>query len=137
MPFFEQAHNAVRAFRAQGKALPAQDIVETILRIDGELEIMLLNHVMRRASKAQGIALLTLYTRAFAASSVSNPILEDSKGANTQAIDDLLNLLKVATRRPARMQGHLPICFAVITGALGMSLSVSGGNFATRGDLIY
>lgn len=86
--------------------------MKEILRIDAELEAMLLNHVARRASKAQGIALLSLYSRAFAA----------LPEAGT-AIDELMEELKSATRgRLARMQGHLPICFAVLNAALGLPL---------------
>ena len=52
------------------KALPTESITRSeeeamkeILQLDGLYEAMTLNHVARRASKSQGIALLSLYTK--------------------------------------------------------------------------
>jgi urease accessory protein len=118
--FFQTAHQAVSALRALPKA-DRSDIEYTlseIIRIDDELEQMLLNHVTRRASKAQGIALLTLYSRAFAAL----PSQDVSAGADSSTTK-LMDALKIATRsKSSIMQGHLPVCFAVLCAALGLSL---------------
>ena len=124
LPFFEQSHAATWTFRSSAIQGSLQDTVNTILAVDGELEAMLLNHVTRRASKAQGIALLTLYSRAFATPSLSISAPEKLSEAETSAkgMDDLIEALKIASRRPARMQGHLSVCFAVLTAALGLSL---------------
>lgn len=95
------------------------DTVKHIKRLDAGLEAMLLNHVARRASKAQGIALLALYARAFADTAINIHTL------NTQSLlDAFMENLKMASRgRNATLYGHLPICFAVLCAALGLSLS--------------
>ncbi|SPO22576.1 uncharacterized protein UTRI_01254 [Ustilago trichophora] len=43
-----------------------EECLRSISRLDSSYHTLLLNHVARRASKAQGIALLTLYSKAFA-----------------------------------------------------------------------
>ncbi|KAI6130300.1 hypothetical protein EDD16DRAFT_1080505 [Pisolithus croceorrhizus] len=65
-----------------------------------------LNHVTRRASTAQGTAMLTLHARAFAPSSTS------------KVIPTLIDNLKLAVRR-GEAHGHLPVCWGVLTAALG------------------
>lgn len=89
---------------------------------------MLLNHVARRASKAQGIALLALYARAFAdttASRLVDPI--------QTRLDDCMDKLKIASRgRNATIHGHLPICFAVLCASLGLSLSKRPSSFYSQ-----
>ncbi|KAK7054882.1 hypothetical protein VNI00_003345 [Paramarasmius palmivorus] len=72
---------------------------------------MTLNHVARRASQSQGVALLTLYTKSFA--------------SNTNI--DAANLVadyKLMIRRE-EAPGHLPICWGILTAALGLSLERS------------
>lgn len=57
---------------AQGSAIEGeartalQACLDDVSRLDKSYHSLLLNHVARRASKAQGIALLTLYAKAFA-----------------------------------------------------------------------
>jgi urease accessory protein len=113
LPFFRKAHDAVSALRHQVANL--EDTVETVLAVDAELETMMLNHVTRRASKAQGVALLTLYSRAFTETSTTS-------SAPAKVMDELIAALKKASRKPVTLQGHLPVCFAVLTAALGLSL---------------
>lgn len=112
---------------------------------------LLLNHVARRASKAQGIALLTLYSKAFAkpinldreAFTPSASHARDSNGDHTANGDaaaktrielaaTLVDKLKMAIRRSSTRasvpgggevtHGHLPICWAVFAACLGISL---------------
>ncbi|KAK9897059.1 hypothetical protein P389DRAFT_143203, partial [Cystobasidium minutum MCA 4210] len=111
LPFFDKAHQAVQVNEA----------ARAITKLDAELEAMLLNHVARRASKAQGIALLALYGRAFAE---TTPQIQLSP--SQVRIDALMEKLKFASRgRNATLYGHLPICFPVLCAALGLSLSRS------------
>lgn len=99
------------------------DAFKSIIKLDADLEAMLLNHVARRASKAQGIALLALYGRAFAGTyshQSQESILRDEMQSR---IDALMEKLKMASRgRNAVIYGHLPVCFAVLCAALGLSL---------------
>ena len=156
LPFLDRAHRTVQNYHLRSSSSSSssssattttailQDTVESLLEIDGELESMMLNHVARRASKAQGIALLTLYSRAFAEvhvpSSSSLPpanghtIPDPAQHATATVMTDLIDALKLASRgkgkgkgegavgAAARMQGHLPVCFAVLTAALGLPL---------------
>lgn len=83
---------------------------------------MLLNHVTRRASKAQGMALLTLYSRAFAS------LGKDAEKAtiSQRSVNTLMEDLKAACRgKKATFHGHLPTCFAALCAALGLSLGRS------------
>jgi len=147
--FFQRAHDAAWRLRESAAAAAAvagngessysqqmkqslNDTVEEIISLDADLEAMLLNHVTRRANKAQGIALLTLYTRAFGApvnTTSSNGTTATAAAKTAPSIETamagLIDALKAASRRPVRMQGHLPICFAVLAAALGLSLGRS------------
>lgn len=148
LPFFQRAHLATWRLREAfdrreveddamtvdedgrpSKAIDTLDeTVQEIVRLDAELEAMLLNHVTRRANKAQGVALLTLYTKAFGSlgSTGGSHAFNRNRDASTMSVEqtmaDLIDALKTASRKPVRMQGHLPICFAVLTAALGLSL---------------
>lgn len=120
--FFESAHKAVWSLRRLDKPdnIAIDAIVNEIIDIDDGLEQMLLNHVTRRASKAQGIALLTLYSRAFA----TLPSQAAGEGAAT-SMTQLMDALKLAVRsKSSSMQGHLPVCFAVLCAVLGLSLGM-------------
>lgn len=128
----------------EGKATKLNECLSSIARLDYSYHTLLLNHVARRASKAQGIALLTLYSKAFA-----KPINLDreaftasSHQHNSHQPDDdtaaktrielaatLVDMLKLEIRRSATRassgqitHGHLPICWAVFAACLGISL---------------
>lgn len=98
-----------------------------------------LNHVLRRASRAQGIALLTLYARSFSSVPVSSscapPYLR--KGESVEAadkrkearakraaglIDALKRRVRLASVKGGAPYGHLPTCWAVFTACLGVGL---------------
>ncbi|PWN18859.1 hypothetical protein BCV69DRAFT_65002 [Microstroma glucosiphilum] len=95
-----------------------------------------LNHVLRRASRAQGIALLTLYARSF--SSVPFPSSETRqeerdvssaqvyKEVRSQRAAGLIEALKkhvrLASVKGGAPYGHLPTCWAVFTACLGVGL---------------
>ncbi|KAH7887517.1 UreF-domain-containing protein [Phlebopus sp. FC_14] len=106
LPFVSDAHRVVFA---------VTDTVEqplaSLIALDALYEAMTLNHVARRASTAQGVALLTLYAKAFAPDSTS-----------PSAAASLVDNLKLAIRR-GETHGHLPVCFGVLTAALGLSLA--------------
>jgi urease accessory protein len=95
------------------------EALTSLISLDALYESMTLNHVARRASTAQGVALLALYTKAFAtpqasaSASVPRP--------DSLSIASLVDKLKLAIRR-GETHGHLPLCWGVLTGALGLSL---------------
>ncbi|EPQ30228.1 uncharacterized protein PFL1_02344 [Pseudozyma flocculosa PF-1] len=57
---------AERCYDAEADAADLEALMGTLAWLDQAYHTLLLNHVARRASRAQGIALLTLYTKAFA-----------------------------------------------------------------------
>lgn len=71
---------------------------------------MVLNHVARRASTAQGMGVLTLHERAFAV-----------EGEGSAEVDILVRRLRAGIRI-GEVKGHLPVAFGVMTAGLGMSL---------------
>lgn len=94
-----------------------------IVRLDESLHAMTLNHVAQRASKAQGVALLTLYAKSFAPfdtrTSSSDEPQEAMRKQAEQRASSLLQELKLCIRR-GDCHGHLPICWAVFMAALGI-----------------
>lgn len=84
------------------------------MALDAFYESITLNHVARRASTSQGVALLTLYSMAF---------VPPPSSTDTPPFASLVNQLKLAVRR-GDTPGHLPLCWGVLTGALHLSLSV-------------
>jgi hypothetical protein len=91
---------------------------------------MTLNHVAKRASKSQGVALLTLYSKGF------SPPAFLAQEATTQEVTRetrLVDQLKLTIRREDT-HGHLPICWGVLTGALQLSLGTVHSHFADWGQ---
>lgn len=107
LPFTSDAHTLVCAL---SESAQIDQTLVALTTLDRAYESMTLNHVTRRASTAQGTALLTLYARAFAPSSTS------------KVIPTLIDSLKLAVRR-GETHGHLPVCWGVLTAAVGLSLS--------------
>ncbi|KAJ6628957.1 urease accessory protein UreF [Mycena sp. CBHHK59/15] len=91
LPFVSDAHNIVQLQR--GDADMARTLA-VLKELDALYECMTLNHVAKRASKAQGVALLSLYSKGF------------------------------SCPRACRLHahGHLPVCWGVLCAALGLSL---------------
>ncbi|PWN52744.1 hypothetical protein IE53DRAFT_366936 [Violaceomyces palustris] len=131
-----------------------EDLMEAISKCDSSYHTMTLNHVVRRASKAQGIALLTLYSKAFSKplelskfgyrpwlggkdvqrDEVTEKTMAAKMKERRRRISSILvERLKRDIRRTSAMlqpltktqQGHLPICFGVFTSCLGLSLEKS------------
>lgn len=103
-------------------------MVSQIQRLDALYDAVTLNHVTRRSSTAQGIALLTLYTKAFAdPSSVEDDDKSSSarkrreqKRRGTRVIERIKKMI-----RRGETAGHLPVCWGLMTSAAGLSLGTS------------
>jgi urease accessory protein len=118
LPFLSSAHLLLLALPASSSADPNDDLAATqnafdrLLQLDHQFETMSLNHIARRASTAQGIALLTLYERALA------PEVEaEGKGPRQLLVERLRKAV-----RAGEALGHLPVGFAAMAGACGLSL---------------
>ncbi|CCL98586.1 uncharacterized protein FIBRA_00587 [Fibroporia radiculosa] len=128
LPFVSDTHEIVDAFLAlpsdDFSADTSADTLNHIKALDDLYEAMTLNHVTRRASKSQGVALLTLYAKGFSKPPHFQVDLSTSSGLQTQRTDraaKLVEKLKLDVRRE-KSHGHLPICWAVLTSCLGLSL---------------
>lgn len=133
LPFVLDAHRVAEDFlnnmssTSPGDTDLADRAVARIMELDDLYETMTLNHIARRASKSQGVALLTLFSKGFCAprlarhlDSTSDPAaLEFEKRAAA-----LVDRLKLLVRRE-ETHGHLPICWGVLTAALGLSTGAS------------
>jgi urease accessory protein len=76
-------------------------------------------HVARRALCAQGVALLTLYTRDFTRPGLLLPSLAPNDGEENRGAA-LLAALKLLARRGEPW--HFPVCWSVLTGALRLTV---------------
>ena len=127
LPFVSDAHIAVTDFRkklAQSPSYAAEaknEVLDRLASLDDLYHVMTLNDVTRRASTAQGVALLTLFTKGF-----SRPSLPSESHASEQeeAFSLLVGDYKLRIRR-GDTAGHLPVCWGVLTAALGMTLGKS------------
>lgn len=105
--------------------------LKTVLRkieeLDGYHEATLLSHVARRASKAQGVAMLTLFGRGLTRPVGFEPEHQDEvedEGAMETKSKDLIDAFKLLVRKGS-VPGHLAICWGIITAALGLALGTS------------
>ena len=100
---------------------PLDHVCEEIRALDNLYEAMTLNHVTKRASKSQGVALLTLYTKGF---SPPTSLSMKHTTARDTFVGKLVDRYKLKIRRE-EVQGHLPVCWGILTAALNISLGKS------------
>jgi urease accessory protein len=121
LPFVSDAHRSVEKFLLENEEGDGKlsDVLPILIELDGLYQAMTLNHVARRASTAQGVALLTLYTKAFLCptSITSFPAVRTRHHENQMA--KLVDEFKLKIRRE-EVAGHLPICWGILTAALGL-----------------
>ena len=128
LPFSRDAHRISTAYA--NKEIADLDVaLAALTRIDALYDASTLNHVARRASCAQGIALLTLYARGFARPPVlltrtATPLLDEQELDRESRAGALVAALKLRVRRGESddAPGHLPVCWGVLAGALGLSV---------------
>lgn len=135
LPFARDAHRIAAAY-ASGKIARLDVALATLARLDALYDASTLNHVTRRASCAQGAALLTLYTKGFTrppvlaamSGSTAGMTTTTSNGDDDQSVYEsragaLVAALKVRVRRgEADAPGHLPVCWGVLAGVLGLTV---------------
>ena len=123
LAFVSDAHRIVEGFSQRENG----GLIETLTNLkalDELYETMTLNHVAKRASKSQGVALLTLYSKGFS----RPPFLTRQEGTfestRETRLMELIDQLKLTIRRD-ETPGHLPICWGALTGALKLTLGAS------------
>ena len=104
------------------------ETVQTLLALDRYHESSMLSHVSRRASKAQGVAMLTLYTKGLSAPPVSSMGHGEEEGSESegeadraQAARELVDEYKLLIRRGVA-PGHLSVCWGIMAAALRIPL---------------
>ncbi|KAJ6515544.1 UreF-domain-containing protein [Mycena sanguinolenta] len=121
LPFVSDVHIAVTELRSA--EIDREKSLAATRELDELYECMTLNHVARRASKAQGVALLSLYSKGFSKPPGSTYVVPESSNDDLEAISSLVDELKLRVRRGDRgAHGHLPVCWGVLCAALGLSL---------------
>lgn len=108
VPFVREVWAVVDAVPGEQSA---QEAVDQVAELDNLYDAMSLNHVARRASQAQGVALLTLYSKAFA---TTGPV-----GCEAAARNEVVARLRLRLRQGS-IAMHLPTAFAVLTAGLGL-----------------
>ncbi|KAJ3547828.1 hypothetical protein NM688_g5361 [Phlebia brevispora] len=147
LAFVSDAHQAVQtmAERMKPKTPNDQDqstddalihdTTRQLMALDELYETITLNLVARRASRTQGVALLSLYSKGFTKPALlrNHPVTngesstsssEMSFSSREDLMSTLIDKLKLTVRRE-ETHGHLPICWGVLTAALGLSLERS------------
>lgn len=98
-----------------------QKLLQDIIRLEDYYHTMTLNHVAQRASKAQGIALLTLFIKSFSEESSQETPKEKGGGCrNGQECNNIIKKLKLAIRSES-FHGHFPLCWAAFTACMGIN----------------
>ncbi len=130
IPFVSDAHRAVAKFACHSEESTSagkkgdegyDDILKTLTELDELYQVMTLNHVARRASMSQGVALLTLYSKGFSQPSSLAAFSGEESQEQESRMRKLVDLFKLKVRKE-EVFGHLPICWGVLTAALGLSL---------------
>jgi len=124
LPFVSDAHRVITAYAASSNLPSAEEldgVIEQFLRLDDLYETTTLNHVARRASKAQGIALLALYSKGFSRPTFLLDSVEEATLIREQRLSSLLVKYKALIMAKG-LPGHLPICWGMLTGALKLTL---------------
>lgn len=110
VPFMSDAWQAMIDLRDGISTL--EEVYDRITKIDQRYTSMTLNQVASRASTAQGVALLTLYEKALA------------KPGGEDLFSPIIQRMKVGIRQ-LTCEGHLSVCFGILTGAVGLGLGAT------------
>lgn len=134
LPFATATHILVESLSSTGET----NSLQRLRALDRQYEAMTLNHVARRASKAQGVALLTLFSKGFSRpawmdvlesklSHTSSNLGSSSSSASgfqdsiqQKKYESLVDAYKLTIRKGVS-PGHLPVCWGVLTSCLQLS----------------
>jgi urease accessory protein len=136
LPFARDAHRISAAY-AKREMAELDVALAALARIDALYDASTLNRVARRASCAQGIALLTLYGKGFTRppflstpmTGITTPdndakLLDEGERDRESRAGALVAALKLRVRQGESddAPGHLPVCWGVLAGALGLDV---------------
>ena len=117
LPFVTDAHRIASAAKCGQAAL------SSLLALDQLYEASNLNHVSRRASTTQGVALLTLFSKGLSTPPIHADLFKGvpSLSQPSSLLSGLVDEFKLLVRRE-ETPGHLPVCWGILTAALSLSL---------------
>lgn len=111
---------------ADSAPLDLDATIKVIEELDQFHEATMLSHVVRRSSKAQGVAMLTLHSRGL---SLPSGLQEgdllgmyDQNEMDRQREGDRIVERYKRSVRGGKSPGHLAVCWGVITASLGLAL---------------
>lgn len=130
LPYLLDAHRCVTSALDNQGATESEErlrsCIDSIVCLDKDYHAFLTGHVVRRASKAQGVALLTLYSKSFADAPLGGrygrQTCSSSAGHRGASfiVDELKRRVRASSSRLAAPHAHLPICWGVFTACLGI-----------------
>ncbi|WVQ74758.1 hypothetical protein IAR50_004363 [Cryptococcus sp. DSM 104548] len=117
---------ARQAFSLQPDQSPEaiKKVLQEIERLDNYHEATLLSHVGRRSSRAQGVAMLTLYARGLSRPP-GVPEYGQAKDVKGEKEDGLMGKVVDGYKKLVRLgkaPGHLAVCWGVVASALGLGI---------------
>ena len=133
LPFARDAHRVTAAY-ASGEITQLDVALSSLARLDALYDATTLNDVARRASFAQGAALLTLYTKGFTrpplftsapvgAPTIGTCLPDSDEDERESRAGALVAALKLRVRRgESDALGHLPVCWGILAAALGLTV---------------
>ncbi|KLO20223.1 hypothetical protein SCHPADRAFT_35864 [Schizopora paradoxa] len=130
LPFVSDAHKVMEELSASivdgidedTRASRRDTALQRLKSLDDLYHVMTLNDPLRRASKSQGVALLTLYSKGFSKPRLARP--EQQLRDEDEHIHKFVETFKTQIRRE-ETHGHLPVCWGILTAALGLGLERS------------
>jgi urease accessory protein len=133
LPFAADAHEVA----TNASTLTEVDTIHQLQELDGRYEAMTLNHITRRASKAQGVALLTLFSKGFSRPTWVDSLVEgeidlpsqerSAAQAQYRIHEILVDAFKLSIRK-GETPGHLPVCWGILTASLLLSKGLSSAH---------
>lgn len=129
LPFVTDAHRSVERFLLDDNwekegYKKLRDVLHILIELDDLYQAMTLNHVARRASTSQGVALLTLFSKGFSRPPFFTEFPVVGSLYRESQVAKLIDEFKVKIRKE-EVPGHLPICWGILTAALGLKLGSS------------
>ncbi|KGB79369.1 hypothetical protein I307_02339 [Cryptococcus deuterogattii 99/473] len=113
-----------KAFKAGNGIIgeEVQRVLQKIQVLDKYHECTLLSHVGRRSSKAQGVAMLTLFSRGLSRPAGIDEYLSEDGGGPGSTDEMGLKIVEGYKKMVIleKAPGHLAVCWGVITAALGL-----------------
>ncbi|KAL1917234.1 uncharacterized protein VTP21DRAFT_4890 [Calcarisporiella thermophila] len=107
LAFVRESWHLSNRINTNGDESHGEEILNAWTQLDKEFEATINNAVAKRASLAQGAAMLTLYLKCFASSSSPH--------------EALITRYRLLVRRE-QAPGHLPVCFGLVCAGLAVPL---------------